>query len=104
MLSPELQQQWHLSANMHLGAIMVKPGSGVKAVWQCNKCPAGQPHVWTASVSNRTRGTRCPYCSNKRVCLHNSLATVAPDVAQYWNYSKNEQAPEQVLSGSRFQG
>ena len=36
------------------------------------------------------------------VCLHNSLATVAPDVAQYWNHSKNEKAPQQVLAGSRL--
>ncbi|KAL3144789.1 hypothetical protein ABBQ38_001901 [Trebouxia sp. C0009 RCD-2024] len=102
MLSPELQQQWHLSANMHLGAVKVRPKSAIKAVWQCNKCPAGQPHVWTAVVANRPQSAPGPYCSNKRVCLHNSLATVAPDVAQYWNYSKNEQAPEQMLSGSRL--
>ncbi|KAL3154721.1 hypothetical protein ABBQ38_011269 [Trebouxia sp. C0009 RCD-2024] len=67
---------------MRLGAIKVKPQSMIKAVWNCMKCPAQQPHVWTAGVYNRTRGTRCPYCSNRLVCLHNSLATVAPDVAQ----------------------
>ena len=100
MLSPELQQQWDIEGNMHLGAIRVKPQSGIKAVWQCNNCPAGQPHTWTADVCNRTRGNKCPYCSNRLVCLHNSLATIAPDVAQYWNHSKNEKAPEEVLAGS----
>ena len=100
MLSPELQQQWHGEGNMHLGAIRVKPNSGIKAVWQCNKCPAGKPHVWTTCVYNRTRGTQCPFCSNRRVCLHNSLATIAPDMAQYWNHSKNEKTPEEVLAGS----
>ena len=100
MLSPELQQQWHVDGNMHLGAVKVKPQSSIRAMWQCNKCPAGHPHVWTTTVLTRTRGTRCPYCSNKRLCLHNSLATVAPDVAQYWNRCKNLEAPEQVLAGS----
>ncbi|KAL3144683.1 hypothetical protein ABBQ38_001810 [Trebouxia sp. C0009 RCD-2024] len=100
MLSPELQQQWHIDENMHLGAVKVKPCSGIRAVWSCNKCPAGQPHVWTTSVANRTRGTKCPYCVNTRVCLHNSLATVSPDVAWYWDHSKNAEAPEQVLAGS----
>ena len=100
MLSPELQQQWHVDRNMHLGAIKVKPRSVMKAVWQCDKCPAGQPHVWTTTVLTRSRGTKCPYCSNKRLCLHNSLAKVAPDVAQYWNRCKNLEAPEQVLAGS----
>ena len=100
MLSPELQQQWDVERNMHLGAIRVKPQSKLKVVWQCDKCPAGQPHIWTAIVQLRTRGTQCPYCRNRRVCLHNSLATVAPDATQYWNYSKNEKVPEEVLAGS----
>ena len=101
LLSPELQQQWDVERNMHLGAIRVKPQSRIRAVWQCDKCPAGQPHIWTAAVQKRTQGTQCPYCSNRRVCLHNCLATVAPDAAQYWNHSKNEKVPEQVLAGSR---
>ena len=81
---------------------MVKPYSSLKAVWQCNECPAGQPHVWSTSVAHRTRATKCPYCSNTLVCLHNSLATVAPDVAKYWNHSKNERSPQQVLAGSNL--
>ncbi|KAL3144767.1 hypothetical protein ABBQ38_001882 [Trebouxia sp. C0009 RCD-2024] len=101
MLSPDLQHQWHVDSNRHLGAIKLKPQSNIKAVWHCDKCPAGQPHVWTAVGADRTRGSQCPYCSNKRVCLHNSLATIAPETAEYWNHSKNETAPEQVVAGSR---
>ncbi|KAL3144807.1 hypothetical protein ABBQ38_001916 [Trebouxia sp. C0009 RCD-2024] len=100
MLSPELQQQWHVDSNRHLGAVKVKPGSAIEAVWQCNKCPAGQPHVWTALVYSRTRGTQCPYCSNRRVCLHNSLATTAPEIATYWDRNKNQKTPEEVTAGS----
>ena len=99
MLTPELQQQWDVSRNMHLGA-KVRPQSGIKAAWKCSKCPAGQPHIWTATIGNRTRGTQCPYCKNRLVCLHNSLAATAPDAAQYWNHSKNDKTPEQVLAGS----
>ncbi|KAL3143783.1 hypothetical protein ABBQ32_003612 [Trebouxia sp. C0010 RCD-2024] len=101
MLSPALQEQWQDEGNMHLSAIKIKPQSQIKAVWQCDKCPAGQPHVWTARVAGRPPSAPCPYCSNNRVCLHNSLATVAPGVAQYWNYSRNMNTPEQVLAGSR---
>ena len=97
MLSPELQQQWHVDKNMHLGPIKIKPQSNIKAVWQC---PTGQPHVWAAAVFNRTRGTQCLFCCNRLVCLHNSLATVAPDVAQYWDHSKNDTTTEQVTIGS----
>ncbi|KAL3144717.1 hypothetical protein ABBQ38_001841 [Trebouxia sp. C0009 RCD-2024] len=42
-----------------------------------------------------------PILQNRRLCLHNSLATIAPDVAQYWDLTKNEKSPEQVLAGSR---
>ena len=100
LLSPDLQQQWDIERNSHLSAVKVMPPSGIKAVWNCNKCPAGQPHIWTATVQVRTRGSQCPYCSNRLACMHNSLATVAPDAAQYWNHSKNEKAPEQVVAGS----
>ena len=100
MLSLELQQQWHVDRNMYLGAIKVKPRSNIKAVWTCDKCPTGQPHVWSASVNDRTGGTRCPYCSNRRLCLHNCLATIAPGVAHYWDLTKNEKSAEQVLAGS----
>ena len=86
---------------MHLGSIRVKLQSNIKAVWQCDKCPAGQPHIWAAGVKDRTqKGSQCPYCCNREVCLHNSLATKAPDAARYWNHSKNEKAPEQVVAGS----
>ena len=87
---------------MHLGAIRVKPQSSIKALWQCNKCPAGQPHIWTATVQNRTRGSQRPYCTNKHVCLHNSLATIAPEAVQYWNQGKNAKTPDQVPAGSHF--
>ena len=101
-LSPKLQEQWHDEGNRHLGQMMVKPQSGLKAVWHCNECPAGQPHIWTATVQGRTRGTQCPYCSNKLVCLHNSLATIPPDQTQHWNHSKNEKSPDQLSAGSHF--
>ena len=102
MLSPELQRHWHVDRNRHLGAIKVKPNSTTRAVWQCNKCPDGQPHIWTAEVKGRTQGSQCPYCAGKAVCSHNSLANIAPDVAQYWNLKKNAKSTEQVLTSSSF--
>ena len=102
MLRPELQQQWHVERNMHLGPLTIKPYSQIRAVWQCLQCPAGQPRIWTGVVTHRKqRSAQCPYCTNKLLCLHNSLATVAPNVAEYWDHSKNEKAPQQVLAGSK---
>ena len=74
-----------------------------RAVWECYSCPTGQPHVWSTSVANRSRGSNCPYCANRDLCLHNSLATIADRrILKYWKNSKNEAEPHQVLAGSNF--
>ena len=78
LLSPELQQQWHANRNGRLGPIKVKPHSDKKAVWQCNKCPAGQPHIWTATVLKRTEGTQCPCTgTTARMRRHQSRCCLA---------------------------
>ncbi|DBA82290.1 TPA: hypothetical protein ACH3X2_000556 [Trebouxia sp. C0005] len=99
-LSPQLQQEWHPDNNALLGGIKVKPGSGRRVTWSCPNCPAGYPHIWQTSVSNRTRGSKCPYCQGRSVCQHSSLATKAPRQTRYWNHDKNPKTPEQTLAGS----
>ncbi len=69
-------------------------------MWSCPNCPAGCPHVWEATVTNRTRGSKCPYCDRRAVCQHNSLASKAPRQVKYWNQTKNVKTPEQTLAGS----
>ena len=99
-LKPQLQQEWHPDNNALLGNIKITPQSGRKVMWSCPNCPAGFPHIWLAAVEKRTKGTSCPFCCGRRVCKHSSLATKAPAVARYWNYSKNAKTPEQTLAGS----
>ena len=99
-LKPQLQQEWHPDNNALLGGIKVKPHSHRKVLWSCSDCSAGCPHIWSAKVSDRTRGTECPYCQGRKLCQHNSLATNAPTVARYWNLDKNSKTPEQTLAGS----
>ena len=99
-LSAHLQQQWHPDNNALLGGVKVKPRSNRKVLWSCSNCPAGCPHIWSATVSARTRGTECPYCQGKKVCKHNSLATKAPKQSRYWDRAKNAKTPEQTIAGS----
>ena len=99
-LKPQLQQQWHPDNNALLGGVIVKPNSSRRVMWTFSNCPAGCPHVWMATVGKRTEGTKCPYCLGTKVCKHNSLATKAPAVARYWDYSRNAGTPEQTLAGS----
>ncbi|DBA68626.1 TPA: hypothetical protein ACH3X2_013564 [Trebouxia sp. C0005] len=101
LLAKELQAQWHGKLNQHLVGVLIKPYSGRKAWWSCDRCPQGFPHVWEASVSTRSQGTGCPYCSGQKICQHNALATKAPQVALFWDATKNHPlSPEQVTIGS----
>ncbi|DBA68604.1 TPA: hypothetical protein ACH3X2_013542 [Trebouxia sp. C0005] len=74
---------------MHLGNILIRPGSERKVWWSCDQCPDGFPHIWEAAVHNRTYGRGCPFCSGKAVCQHNTLARKAPEVALFWDVKKN---------------
>lgn len=47
--------------------------------------------------------SRCPFCTNNKLCKHNILSTVALSVAAYWDEAKNNMAADQIvaLSSSR---
>ncbi len=70
----------------------VVAGSNRQREW---KCPLG--HIWTATVSQVTSGSRCPYCCNRKILLGvNDLATTYPEVASLahgWD-------PTTVVAGS----
>ena len=98
-LKVQLQKQWHHTKNHHLGDIIIWPSSQTRVWWECNECPCGQPHEWTASVDPRQNmNRRCPFCTNRKLCKHNSLSTVAPSVATYWDEAKNNMAAEQIVA------
>ena len=101
LLQEELKAQWHDQLNEHLGSIVIKPSSNRKVWWSCAQCPDNLPHVWEASVNNRTQGTGCPLCSGHAICQHNTLARKAPQVALLWDSKKNHPvSPDQVTASS----
>ena len=102
LLDQALQLHWDYEANAHLGNIVIKPYSHLKVQWKCDKCPDSHPHAWHSAVSNRTTGTRCPQCTGRKVCQHNSLATRAPVVAADWDHKANAHlgTPDTVLAQS----
>jgi len=103
LLAGELQKQWHAKLNMHLGNIVIRPGSDRKVWWSCDQCPDSFPHIWQAPVKNRTYGRGCPFCSGNAVCQHNTLAKRAPDVALFWDAKKNHPlSPDQVTVSSNL--
>ena len=55
----------------------VTKGSNTKFQWRCKK-----GHAYHSSVTQRTRGSGCPICSNHQVLAgYNDLATTHPDIA-----------------------
>ncbi|DBA89156.1 TPA: hypothetical protein ACH3X1_016317 [Trebouxia sp. C0004] len=103
LLSGEMQGQWHVKLNRHLGHILIKPYSSCKVWWLCDQCPDGLPHIWEATVKSRFQGSGCPFCSGTAVCQHNTLARKVPEVALFWDANKNHPtSPDQVTVFSRM--
>jgi len=58
---------------------LLTAGSNKKLPWICSKVRA---HRWEDSVSNRSKGRGCPYCSNHQIMVgFNDLNTTHPTVA-----------------------
>ena len=96
---PDLVAQWHPSKNLPLTPRDVSAGMETRIWW---KCPRGRDHVWQAKILMRARkGTGCPFCANRRAGLKNSLAVLAPKIAQQWHEKKNgAKRPTDVVPGS----
>lgn len=98
-LFPELAKEWHSKKNGLLRSNDVTPGSNKSVWWQCTR---SKTHVWSAKVRWRTRAaTGCPFCSNQKVCLTNSLLLQHPKIAAEWHPTRNGKlTPKDVVSGS----
>ena len=99
---PDLVQEWHPTKNGKLTPEMVSAGSSWN-VWWLGKCG----HEWNTSVVNRASGRGCPICSyviageKKRKPNGNDLKTLYPEIAEEWDYERNEGVlPEDVIAGS----
>jgi len=86
-LNPELTKEWHPTKNNTLHPVDVTTGSQKKVWWKCNK---GDDHEWITSIASRSSGIGCPVCSNQKVVLSNSLATLNIDLAKEWHPTLNK--------------
>ena len=61
------------------------PFSNKKAWWLCEK-----GHEWSAIINSRSQGSRCPYCTGKRVISgETDLASLNPSLAAQWHPTLN---------------
>lgn len=96
-LEPELAEEWDDEKNPLLSPSGITRYSQTKVWWKCKK-----GHSWKASVSKRTQGQGCPYCTGQKVLAgFNDLAAVRPDLAAEWNYERNGNLiPQDFTAGS----
>lgn len=94
--SKKLTREWHPVKNAPLTPKVVSAGSSKKVWWRCSK-----GHEWQAVVCNRGNGAGCPYCTGRKACKDNSLATLRPLFASEWHPDRNAPlTPEDVTPGS----
>lgn len=95
--NPKLIKEWDYEKNINITPYEVSRGSNKKVWWTCN-----HKHNWKASVSDRSSGKGCPYCSGNKVKKgFNDLATTNPKLAKEWDYSKNKNlTPYEVTKSS----
>jgi hypothetical protein len=60
-----IYQQWDFDKNI-IDPNELSSGSNIKVWW---KCKMSANHKWKTSIYEKTRGSDCPYCDNKLVCM-----------------------------------
>ena len=93
----QLMAEWDWQQNAELDPTQLTLGSNKKAWWSCS-----QGHKWEATPNNRSNGTGCPYCANRKVLIgYNDLQATNPTLAKEWNHKRNGGLkPEDFTSNS----
>lgn len=96
-LYPDIAKDWDYEKNGQLKPSSFAPNSNMSVWWICTK-----GHHYYSVIANRVRmNAGCPYCSNQKILKgFNDLETLRPDLAEQWDYEKNEEVPCNVSIGS----
>ncbi len=96
IVNPKLCKEWDYEKNYPLRPEDVSPGSNKKIYWICK-----EKHSYKTSLSNRSSGKGCPYCSGRLALSHNCLLAKYPELAKQWHPTKNGKlTPRDVLPKS----
>ena len=96
-VNPTLAKEWNYDKNNRLTPMDVLPNSNKKVWWICS-----EGHEWQSTIANRNNGNGCPYCSGRHAIKgENDLQAVNPNLANEWNYEKNNGLlPQDMMSNS----
>ena len=94
----ELMKEYDYEKNKNIDLNSLTNRSGKNVYWICKKCGGS----WEAPIARRTAGSKCPYCTNRKVLKgYNDLATKFPNLVSEWNFVKNKTLkPNEIVSGS----
>ena len=91
-----LINEWDWEKNKDIDPSLISAFSNKKFWWKCSL-----NHSWSAQVSKRSFGRKCPYCSGQKVLKgFNDLESQFPAVAKEWDETKNKKKPDEVTSKS----
>lgn len=94
---PKIAKEWDYEANK-IKPTEITIHSGKSVHWKCLK-----GHKWTDTVSHRTAGRGCPYCSGRRLLKgFNDFETEYPQLLAEWDYKKNKKKPTDITKGTHY--
>lgn len=105
-LFPEISEEWNYEKNEGSRPSDFTKGSKESVWWRCSKCG----NEWRAVIYSRTSGRGCPECAKALggkkhsliVAENNSFVKKRSDLLQEWDFSKNENPPENYSLGSNY--
>lgn len=92
---PELAMEWHPKKNGDLLPENVYKSSSDRVWWKCEN-----NHEYEMTVNKRANGRNCPYCSNQRVSIENSLSSKKPWLIDEFHPTKNGEITPDTLAPS----
>lgn len=95
---PDLAAEFHDSLNTCTPRDVVA-GTSRRLWWKCKR-----GHEWRASGDNRSKGSKCCFCSHRALHADNSLAATRADLVASWHPSLNgAMTPHDVIAGTKRQ-
>ena len=96
IVDTEIINEWNYVKNQNINPQYISIFSNRKVWWICKN-----NHEWQASVSHRTNGRGCPYCSGQKTLSgFNDLQSKFPIISKEWDFQKNELKPNEVNANS----
>jgi len=84
---PKLVNEWDYEKNIGLDPHVESFSGRTKIWWKCSL-----NHSWMSILSNRIKGSQCPYCSGSKILAgFNDVFTVSPELIKEWDFQRNNE-------------